>query len=238
MKKCLFCWRNLLDHTMLHEAFSLLQHRSFCASCAGQLELIGYKQTHCLRCQKKMSQQTICDDCLYWERAQQIKIDQQSIFYYNDFIVDVLWQIKHNRDIHLIRGFYAQIIRKIRRTYDLAHAVFVPIPTDVVSLKERRFHLISLVLRELPLRLQIHDVFQCIAQKRTKQHVLAKEQRLQLADTSYGLNEDELAALQTERCRHIVIVDDVYTTGATMVKAIKSLRFAQQKKIGTFTLFR
>jgi competence protein ComFC len=165
-------------------------------------------------------------------------VSEQAIFRYNEFIVNVLWQIKHNRDIHLIRGFYPFIRAYVRKTYDLAHTVFVPIPTNKATLRRRRFNLIECVFQELQLPITVCPLFMMSDEANVKQHTLGRNERLAASKQRFVCDKIQLKVFKGNTWQKIVIVDDVYTTGATVMKAIKSLPHVEQDKVCSFTLFR
>jgi len=238
MNHCLFCFAPLLGTDTLFHVFVLQPKYTFCATCMDKLVFIREQQEICPRCCKGWSAGVTCPDCKYWEDTIGYVVCQQAIFCYNEFIVNVLWQIKHNRDIHLIRGFYPFICAYVRRTYDLAHTVFVPIPTDRATLRRRRFNLIEFVLQELQLPLNVCPLFSMVDEANVKQHQRGRSERLEASKQRFVCDNALVKVLEEQSWQKIIIVDDVYTTGATVVKAVKSLPQVVQNKVSSFTLFR
>jgi len=238
MKQCLFCFANLLQYDCLYEAVKLRHKYEFCTVCLSQIEMIDERKSLCSRCGNKVTHTSICADCQYWEQTQHHIVNQQALFRYNDFTVNLLWKIKHNRDIHLIRGFYPFIKRKLLQTYDFSTTVFIPIPTSEDALQWRGFNLSEFIFSELNLPLTVLPIFMTIKGKVAKQHSLDRTTRLRTVKARYVLDEEKTGQLSADKWKRVVLIDDVYTTGATMTKGIKSLPVLDSHKMVSFTIFR
>ena len=261
MKQCLFCDEPLYAATSFQELFRFRSSRRhpFCQKCLNQfipiISVVSVEtvkgneekslqpvQCFCLRCQKELKQDTdannICQDCLYWEKLSGIIVEQQAIYQYNDFATNFLWRIKHNGDLVLIDGLKHIIKSFLLRHYDLARTCFVFIPTDDNSLQQRGFHLMQYLFSTLDTDIHCLNVFPHIAETRIKQHLQSYDKRKAYAQSAFIIDDDMFADMLNMEYCHIVVVDDVYTTGATLLKALKSLKMKTDTKISSFTVFR
>jgi len=238
MNTCLFCFAPLVRHDRLLEGFKLREQAAFCSDCIERLRLITAQDDLCSRCRKSTSEGAVCGDCFSWEREHGYIVKHDAVFHYNDFALDALWQIKYNRDIHLIRGFYFFIKRTLKETYDLSTTVFIPIPSNQTALEIRRFNLIEFIFFELHIPVNVVPIFVTLTRKEEQQHSLNKAQRLRAADRRYRVDVSRLKVLEMQQYEHIVIIDDVYTSGATIRGAVQSLPSLCRKHVRSFSIFR
>ncbi len=225
MKTCLSCngiiMRNLNFSNIFKNDFELL-----CETCLNRLEQV---KNGCARCCKKGSE-VICEDCRYWEAYELTKMFQitnYSMYYYNDFGKSMIEKIKFSGDLKCLLAFRNQILEyfKEKKWSDI---YLVPVPLHEERLKERGFNQ-SLALANL-IPFPILDVV--VKLNNEKQSKKKRIDRL-CFDAQYALKEN--AELLNKK---IMIVDDIYTTGATIHKIGKLFADKHIKEIMSFTLFR
>ena len=99
--------------------------------------------------------------------------------------------------------------------------VVVPIPSSEVDDQIRGFNHVDEVFKNLKLPM-VYALKKCT---RKKQSSLNKKNRLNIENKIVLENESEL------RNKKVLIVDDIFTTGATMRKAITLIKQANPKTI-------
>lgn len=234
MKYCQICLLNRRkDCAFLHELYVTAWDQMYiCRRCYQQFTLLSAKVC-CQQCQKIQAFKEICTECQYWQKNYDILPYNKAIWEYNAISKDLLWRIKNLHDLALMEVFIQPLCQYFTRNYDLANTVFVPMPSSYLSLEQRGFSLISLILSAVKKRLNIStfEVF-CIIEGKTKhQHNRAKHERMNYAKT-------KLQCYPFKTNKNVIIVDDVYTTGASIMAATRTLYAMGQRGISSFTLFR
>ena len=106
--------------------------------------------------------------------------------------------------------------------------IFVPVPLSNLKEKERGFNQLALLLYEVNKKRPIKILTNCLTKsKNTRpQMQLKKEERLKNLRGAFVIrNKNAVSG------KNIVLVDDVMTTGATLIECAKVLRRAGAKKI-------
>lgn len=208
-----------------------------CPTCEQKMMLLRLKE-RCPQCLGQVLEQELnCPQCSNWETGYQIKLQHKAIYDYNGFAKDVLWRIKHNRDIALAEMLISMLEKFIFASYDMSKTLFIPYPSSRDSIETRRFSLTSYMLENCKLNLDICTYFLTITEKNEKQHKKNKVARLAYANEQlrYDDNQTELLILSE---KEIVIFDDVLTSGASMVAAYRSLYKAGIQNISSLSIFR
>jgi competence protein ComFC len=111
---------------------------------------------------------------------------------------------------------------------DFSDFVLVPIPLDGKKLKWRGFNQTEEIARELSSLLKIPLMVDCLIKIRvTKDQVeLSEKERLENVKGAFFVKNKEKI-----KGKNLLLVDDVFTTGATMKEAARVLKEAGAKKI-------
>lgn len=165
----------------------------------------------------------ICADCVYWETNGYGKsiASGQCLYRYNQPMQEYFHQYKFLQDVALAKVFAPEINRLLRKE----EGVIMPIPMNPLKLEERTFSQVNCLLDAagIPYRQFLIK----------SEEVQGKKNRLErMAVTNlFRWNGN---AVPTK----IVLVDDLYTTGATMRQAAKTLSEAGVEEIRIFSLIR
>ncbi|MCD6271021.1 ComF family protein [bacterium] len=137
----------------------------------------------------------------------------------------------------LAKSFAFLIISQLRlQNNKFGEFILSYIPLDRASLRRRGFNQSKLLVQELgkELNLPVYTLLEKI--KKTKpQKNLNKEERKENVQNAFCVVEDAKELVQNKK---IIIVDDVYTTGATLNEAARVLKQAGAKKIWGITIAR
>lgn len=223
LKRCLLCHSLLTESPLLGDLFGFRQPKdSACQKCLAPFTLLS--QTGCIRCYKEGSD-AICSDCIAWETRGEI-ICHTSIYRYNDAMSDFFEAYKFQED-YLLKGVFQSVLKKYLKSYK--DWTIVPVPVSQFRYDERGFSQVAAMLEsaEIPYRNLLRK------EERLHQVTLSRQERLQLAQP-FSLREEALS----HQYAKVLLVDDVYTTGATLIRARQALSPIVSEKIETFSLAR
>ncbi|WP_164470864.1 ComF family protein [Vaginisenegalia massiliensis] len=154
-----------------------------------------------------------CWDCYRWRQLMPaICLRHQALLEYNPIMKQWLASYKYGGDARLA-DFVVSELQNLAKKY--SHYQWLVLPSSPQHLAERGFHPCELLL-------QVADIgYACpwnYVGNGQSQASKNRQQRLQLA-SPFELKREQLLSLQ----RPYLIFDDVYTTGATMMRAKRSL---------------
>ncbi len=203
------------------------------------LQILYPKQ--CLVC-GKLEQDTICNKC-YNTLKIEAKIEKYNnksfnkhlyIFKYEGKIRNLIIDYKFNDKPYLNELFVKiilkneKICRKIKK-YD----IIIPVPIHKKRENERGYNQSELIARKLANNLKIELLTDSlIKQKNTlPQSTLSKKQREENVKTVYKIQNK-----QKIKNKKIILLDDIYTTGATAEECSKILKQNGAKEILVLTI--
>nr|WP_180275473.1 ComF family protein [Bacillus zhangzhouensis] len=214
-----FTWKSLL----------LSNDDSLCIACKDHL--VKIHSTICPKCGRSQSNNELCQDCSRWNERpdfSEVLVKNRSVYTYNDFMKGVLARFKFRGDTALAELFKRDVRAVFKRSFSIKKPVLIPIPLSKERLKERGFNQ-SVVLASLigmPILQPLVKIHQSKQSKKSKNERLDQKGLFQLKQSDAILQKD------------IVLIDDIYTTGATIYDAAKILKDAGAKSVSSFTLIR
>lgn len=173
-----------------------------------------FPKTICLECEQKFE--------LY--NPLQEENDIISLYKYNDMMKDFIHRYKFMHDVILAKVFRQQIHEHLAKT----KAIIVPIPIHPEKLKERTFAHVDQLLKEANIS------FEHYLEKITIDTQVGKT-RQQRINTPQLFRTSENVDIKG---KEFLLVDDIYTTGTTMLHAKNTLFEAGAKSVTAFTLIR
>jgi ComF family protein len=204
----------------------------FCAGCFAQLHFLGSPQ--CARCGDPLAHDidaaAECGACLAdppaFDRA-------RAALAYGGPTRQVVLALKHGRRLHLAR-LMAQAMRRAGGAIP-DDAVIVPVPAHRWRLWRRGFNQAALLARQLALQGRHHLAVDALERikptpmtkglsRRQRQKNVAGAFRVARPDAVHG--------------RHVVLVDDVMTTGATVSACAVKLKRAGARHVEVLTFAR
>ncbi|MDR0297327.1 MAG: ComF family protein [Streptococcaceae bacterium] len=216
---CLLCNRDVPQNLQFHDLFLLRQTQSsLCARCRAQFEKIP--NAHCPRCYKPGTS-SLCNDCKRWE-SQGVPIQHTAVFSYTPAMHDYFSHYKFIGDFRL-RGVFAPYFKQLPKGYTP-----VPIPVSQKRLQERGFNQVTAFLDAE--KIPYTELLQ--KSETLKQSSLSRTERLATKNPFFVAPNLQIPS-------KICLVDDIYTTGATLVHARETLKKASPKTdIISFSLCR
>lgn len=172
-----------------------------------------------------------CYDCIRWEEDEEwagVLQQNRSLYVYNDFLKEVIANIKYRGDAELMKAFYP-IIHKTCKPM-IRDSILIPVPLSDERHYERGFNQAELLARGInrnlnfSLKRNIHEEKQ--SKKNRKDRVKNKSNPFDI------INSEEIID------KRITLIDDIYTTGSTLRYAAKVLLDAGAKQVSSITLGR
>lgn len=225
--KCLNCGSEITNNLKIIEIFSLIPitPNYICNFCRQQLKPL-INRDNCPRCFKPESG-GICSDCQIWEKNYHKINCHQALFEYNQFIHSYFKLYKRYGDILLAKLFYQDIKSwSLKNHFD----VVTYIPASPGHLKERGFD---------PVYELYADIFdlQNLLSKKDADKPQAQKNRLERMKTPQTFFAQP-AINQLSKDQSILILDDIYTTGRTLMHAHDIFFERGFTNISTFSLSR
>ncbi len=163
-----------------------------------------------------------------------------SLWEYEGLIEKMIHEIKFNGKYHLIDELVEKALTKIELKFP-EKIIITFVPMFKKREKERGFNQSALIARKLGLVLppRKHKPLQAVSLlKKVKdnrsQVGLNPKERIENVKGAFAFSED----MQDFLVDNVLLVDDVYTTGATMAECTRVLKKAGVKNVWGFTLAR
>ena len=185
----------------------------------------------------KLGEGHICNNCYKEIEKYLYENNEKDIFYllrYKDIIREKMIQYKFNEKPYLYKMFCEIFVKnknacEFLKSYD----IIIPVPMNKNKKRIRGYNQTELIVKELAnyFNMQI-DTRNLIKEKNTPmQSSLGKEDRIKNVQNVYKV-------LYPERIKekNVLILDDIYTTGATINECKRVLQCAGSKKVGTIII--
>lgn len=235
MRICLYC-SSLLKMKGTWSQW-LSTYSPVCEKCREKFQVIT--GPICNRCGRLYTRsdftvcQETCDECLIrWQQMPKF-LGNTSLFLYDEVGKEWMNRFKFRGDSILIQMFQKEIScfwRTKRRTIDK----IIPIPLSKERALERRFN----QAEEIAKMMNVDKIALLLgSQSQEKQSKRSKYERLHQDNPFYVLS-DEYHKHTKKNMGSILLVDDIYTTGATIWHAVNAIYTCFVCEIYCFTLFR
>ena len=218
---CLLCAQHLKKNLTFGELLFLKKEEgSLCLACYSSFEMIG--EEHCPNCYKK-GVSSSCQDCQVWCK-EGIEVSHEAIFSYNQAMKDFFSRYKFDGD-YILRKIFATILRNFLIKYKDYHFILIPISPERYA--KRGFNQVAGLIEATGLS---HlDVLG----KREEKASSSKNRSERLAtELPFFIKEDSRIP------KKILLIDDIYTTGATVNRVKSMLENAGAEEVKTFSLVR
>ncbi|NMD84315.1 ComF family protein [Streptococcus sp. WB01_FAA12] len=218
---CLLCGQTTKSELTFSSLFLLRDDCSYlCSTCASSFEKIG--EDYCPNCMKR-GLSTTCQDCELWCK-EGIQVSHKAIFTYNQAMKDFFSRYKFDGDFLLRKVFASVLANELKKYRDYE---FVVIPLSPERLLERGFNQVEGLVEAAGFS------FQDLLGKREEKASSSKNRSERLATEIPFFIKDE-----TSLPKKILLIDDIYTTGATINRVKRLLEEAGVLEVKTFSLVR
>ena len=136
---------------------------------------------------------------------------------------------------HDLAQLAVDAFREEARLRKLTRPLLIPVPLHGQRLRTRRFNQAEVIARSLAEELDL-DLLCALRRVRPtpRQATLSRKERLKNLRKAFQINTSP----EKLQGRDLVLIDDVFTTGATAQECARSLRAAQPASIAVFTIVR
>lgn len=181
----------------------------------------------------EVDENSLCTSCL--THAPPFEMGRMALKY-NDTSRDLILGFKHGDQTHAVKAFTPWLIRAGKPFLDQAD-IIAPVPLHFWRQWSRKYNQAALIAQEL-CKYSKHDcrvdLLKRIRATPSQGYLKAKE-RYRNVKRAFAVNEKYKAAIKDKK---IVLVDDVYTTGATIKECAKELKKAGAHSVFVLTLAR
>ena len=209
-----------------------------CAACRSALFKPGGQ---CLICGFRNNNGKICPKCLTWKSGFQVKTGfpfKRALWTgrYDGALKDAVWDLKYKNRKTLAEPLAWMLFQKFSEMFpDFKNTSFVviPIPLHKNKLRRRGFNQAELLAREFSRLSHISLLTNSLLKiKETPAQVDApdRETRLKNLEGAFAADSKKLTAYGLQH-KAIILIDDVSTTGATLIHASAALQHAGAQKI-------
>lgn len=177
----------------------------------------------------KISRGTICDYCfrefdVLWEKTKNEGVEYVHLYLYNEHLKTNLYRLKGLGDIELAPVFIERFVSLLKVKY--FNHVLVSAPSAIESETERGYNHVEKLFSSL------NRPFLVLFRKKFD----FKQSDLNYAARQNVIHKIEVINGERVKNKHILIVDDLHTTGATIRAMISLIRPFKPKSIKVLTI--
>ncbi|MBC1372204.1 ComF family protein [Listeria booriae] len=168
----------------------------------------------------------LCPDCERWTESGADHLAKNiACFAYNDFAKELMALYKYRGDYAIAAVFSEELIKSWSA---ITKEVTIPLPISAERRTERGFNQTEglLKLAKIPFTTQLKREHTEKQSKKTRKERIDQEQ--------YFFVEEQATVVSKE----VLLIDDIYTTGATLHLAAEALVSAGAKSVSSITIFR
>lgn len=231
--RCLYCGEGIIPAIGWGNLFSREEEVLLCELCTVQLVSIGGEG--CVRCcrpfeglAEEFRKGEFCYDCVRWEEQEEwsgILERNISLYIYNDFLKEVISRYKFRGD-YVLSKFFGNELKKVLK--NLEYDFLVPIPLSETRLYERGFNQAEALIVGAGLG-HVYVLNRTHSEKQSKK---TRKERVGSDNVFIFCNIEQILG------KKVVLVDDVYTTGSTIMHAAKVLKEHGAFSISSITIAR
>ena len=214
--KCFVCGR---------EAKDLDYH--MCERCKDDFPFI--KGSICCKCGAPvLDENDYCDDCRFYN----YDFDEaRAVFEYNEKTRGRILGIKYQNQKYLAK-FFARLMKDVLDEWGVKPDIIVPIPISEARRKERGYNQAELIADELATLTGLPVISKIISKKSDAklQKGLTLKERFENMKGVFELDKRYIL-----KFKKVLIIDDVFTTGATVSEASRTIRKASPDRIYVLT---
>ena len=234
--------RDNLEVISSQTLFTRVMAEHLCPDCIQKF--VPTESPYCVRCgimfASREGRDHVCGECLksknYFGRARSVGV-------YDQALMAVIHSYKYRHRVNLARPLSLLLLHTYCRFWhEQPMDMVIPVPLSRQRLRERGFNQANLVLRpwQNPVWQQVLPKPLCIDRqiltrnrRTTPQTGLGRQDRKKNVSNAFDLNQSD--RIQGKK---VLLMDDVYTTGATINECARILMQAGAERVDVLTLAR
>ncbi len=211
-KRCIFC-----DEILESENTSF-----FCDECIKKAKFIG--TSRCEKCGKSLKKDyKLCDDCKY---TLHFYDEGRSLLSYSEDVKNVVLGLKQREKLGLAHSIGKLMADFFRREITWEVDAITAVPMHFKDFDKRGFNQSELIAKEFSRAMGIAFNKDILIKVKNTEHQKSLDRNHRLKNLVDAFRADKVDAFE-----NILLIDDVYTTGATIDACSKALIDAGYKKI-------
>lgn len=231
MNPCIWCNKEMIETCSITQllSFTKLEPKVSCETCTAKFEKIEL-DTCCSSCYRRQLDHSICHDCLNWQEVYpEYSLCHRALYTYNEFGKEWMQRFKFTGDIRVAK-MVADSLSQVISEYKKIDRI-IPVPVSRKSFENRGFNQTEILLKTAKI-----SFVSALENKSTEKNQSTKnrEERLDTVQP-FSVKKDMQPHISN---KSVLIIDDVYTTGRTILYAVESVLNAGAKSVVTFSLFR
>lgn len=204
--------------------------RLICHGCAKKISYV--KEPRCKKCGKSISldEKEYCFDC---EKTEHFYDMGLSVFKHNKDIKNSIYRFKYSNKREYGKFYCEQLVNHLGKTIkSWGNCVIIPVPLHKSRKIKRGYNQSEILAEGIGKLLGIEvDKNLLIREKKTvPQKELSVSDRKKNLENAFKINRDIV------QYRHVILVDDIYTTGNTIDSCSKVLKSKGVEKVFFITL--
>ena len=205
--------------------------------CSGCLSTLPYNHPCCTSCAlplaEDVAQPVLCGRCIQKTPAFDYSY---SLFRYEDALIKLVHQLKFSEKVSYARSIGEMLLSKLQQEVYCVEKLpdcLLPVPLHRSRLKQRGFNQSIEIARVIARRLQLPIVHAAVIRRRSteSQTGLSAKQRHKNIRGAFDVVGDL-------KGQHVLIIDDVVTTGSTVNELAKVLKKNGVKRVGVLSIAR
>lgn len=225
--RCILC-----QQTVAGQAVN--EHIEVCPDC---LRALPYNNCCCMRCALPLAEEIganiLCGRCIKKMPAFDYS---HSLFRYEDDIIKLIHQLKFAEKITYARSIGEMLLTKLQaeiQTTKEAPECLLPVPLHKTRLRQRGFNQSIEIARVLAKKLEIPIVHDVVIRQRSTE----SQTRLNVKQRKKNI-KGAFSVVRKINYKHVLIIDDVVTTGSTVNELAKVLKQNKVKRVGVLSIAR
>lgn len=206
---------------------------SLCNDCFSNIRFIS--KPYCEKCGRpfefQINEELWCGVCL---TKKQVFYKARAAFKYDDFSKRLILPFKHSDHIELtalLTNFLYQAGTDLFGEID----ILIPVPLHRYRLMKRKYNQAALLAKTLSIRIKkpfAAGVLLRVKHTQSQGHMKKSERKQNVSKAFHVKNNLKIAG------KHVLLIDDVMTSGATLNECAKALKKAGASKVSYLTLAR
>lgn len=201
---------------------------TICPACLARSQQLQAREGQCRRCGHYGTRAPVCDTCRDWPAY---FTGNAALLPYSERVREAILCFKYHGEPWRAEGFATLFAERPAPTVDM----IVPVPLHKARLRERGYNQSWLLAQQMAAAWEIPARQDLLVRTVNTRHQvgLSRHERMQNVAEAFTVPE---RAAQVLRGKRILLVDDVMTTGSTLLACARTLHAAGVREVQGMTL--